>query len=377
MSAADDIRDDARDDRGDAFLRFVGVEKRFGPMHAVRNLNLAIGRGDFVAIMGPSGCGKTTTLRMLAGLERPTAGSICRDGTPIEDDPPWQRRMPLVWQNYALFPFMSVLDNVAFGLRNDDVAKAERNRRSMEWLERLGIEGLAHRSPDTLSGGQAQRVALARALVLQPEVLLLDEPLSALDAHMVVRMQTEISELQRALGITFVYVTHNQSEALAMADRVVIMNEGQVQQVGSPMDVYRAPRTRFVAEFVGTNNIIDGTVAAVDRDACTVETKLGALTSSNPSSAGIAVGDRVHVVVSADLVAVNDHGAASGANTVTARLVGESFVGNVVTLVLEAGGGQELKVQLQQRALQGLGLRNNDEVTLTFDRHDSLIIPAS
>ena len=287
------------------FLRFTGIEKRFGGTLAVTGFDLDIARGDFIAIMGPSGCGKTTTLRMLAGLEKPTAGQILRDGEAIDDTPPWLRRMPLVWQNYALFPFLSVLDNVAFGLRNEDVAKAERHRRAMGWLERLGISDLAQRQPETLSGGQAQRVALARALVLEPEVLLLDEPLSALDAHMVVRMQTEIAELQRALGITFVYVTHNQSEAFAMADRVVIMNAGRIQQVGSSMDVYRAPKTRFVAEFVGTNNIVDGTIASASRSILSVETGLGRLVSTNPTGAEVVKGSPVHLVVSADLVSVN------------------------------------------------------------------------
>lgn len=368
---------DARTHDGAPFLRFAGVQKRFGDMLAVKGFDLDVGRGDFIAIMGPSGCGKTTTLRMLAGLETPTAGEILRDGVAINDTPPWLRRMPLVWQNYALFPFLSVLDNVAFGLRNEDVGKADRNRRAMEWLKRLGIDELAHRSPDTLSGGQAQRVALARALVLEPEVLLLDEPLSALDAHMVVRMQTEIAELQRSLGITFIYVTHNQSEAFAMADRVVIMNDGEIQQIGSAMDVYRAPRTRFVAQFVGTNNIIDGTLSSQRAGNWTVDTPLGRIVSSNPSGAETARGASVHLVVSADLVTVNARRPAKTANVVRARLVGESFIGNVVTLVLEARGGTELKVQLQQRALQGLGLKPGDDVTLSFDRQDTLIIPAS
>ena len=356
------------------FLKFVDVEKRFGDTLAVKNFNLEIERGDFVAIMGPSGCGKTTTLRMLAGLERPSAGSILRNGEAIDDVPPWLRRMPLVWQNYALFPFLTVLENVAFGLRNDDVPKPERHRRSLEWLDRLGIADLAERSPATLSGGQAQRVALARALVLEPDILLLDEPLSALDAHMVVRMQTELAELQRALGITFLYVTHNQSEAFAMADRVVIMNDSEIQQVGSPVDVYRGPRTRFVAEFVGTNNIIDGVIESVVDGECLVGTALGLFASSNPSNAPVAAGHTVHLVVSADLVTVNK-AAAEATNIVTARLVGESFVGNVVTLVLEAEGGQELKVQLQQRALQDLNIRANDAVTLAFERGDTLILP--
>jgi len=362
---------------GEPLLAFVGVEKRFGAMLAVKNFNLEIARGDFIAIMGPSGCGKTTTLRMLAGLEHPTAGSISMDGEVINGRPPWLRRMPLVWQNYALFPFLSVLDNVAFGLQNDNVSKAERRQRSLKWLERLGIADLAQRSPGTLSGGQAQRVALARALVLEPEVLLLDEPLSALDANMVVRMQTEIAELQRALGITFVYVTHNQSEAFAMADRVVIMNNGEIQQVGDPMEVYRTPRTRFVAEFVGTNNIMDGSVVSRTAEACVVETRLGRFVSTNPSNAPIAEGEAVHLVVSADLVTINRDSPATEGNELMARLVGESFVGNVVTLVCEAKGGQELKVQLQQRALQDLNLRPNDDVKLTFDRRDSLIIAAS
>jgi len=361
----------------EALLEFVDVDKRFGRTLAVSNLNLRIGRGDFVAIMGPSGCGKTTTLRMLAGLERPTNGSLLRDGRPINDVPPWLRRMPLVWQNYALFPFLSVIDNVAFGLRNEKVPKADRVRRSMAWLERLGISSLAHRSPATLSGGQAQRVALARALVLEPEVLLLDEPLSALDANMVVRMQSELAQLQRELGITFVYVTHNQSEALAMADRVVIMNDGKVQQVGSPLDVYRSPDTRFVAEFVGTNNIMDGKVKSVAKAKVTVETPLGVFASTNPSSAAIRPGQSVHLVVSADMLAVGRKRAPGHANTVAARLVGESFAGNIVTLLLEAPGGFELKAQMQHRTLQDLDTKAGDEVVLTFESGDALIIASS
>ncbi|MDX1423064.1 MAG: ABC transporter ATP-binding protein [Kiloniellales bacterium] len=360
---------------GEPLLTFSGVEKRFDDVLAVKDFNLEIDRGDFVAIMGPSGCGKTTTLRMLAGLEHPTAGSIQMHGETISGRPPWLRRMPLVWQNYALFPFLTVLDNVGFGLRNENVGKAERTRRSLKWLERLGIAELAQRSPSTLSGGQAQRVALARALVLEPEVLLLDEPLSALDANMVVRMQTEISELQRSLGITFVYVTHNQSEAFAMADRVVIMNKGEIQQIGGPLEVYRAPRTRFVAEFVGTNNILDGVVVSRTADAYVVETKVGRFASSNPSNTETAEGGRVHLVVSADLVSIGKDSPADAENELVARLVGESFVGNVVTLVCEAHNGQEFKVQLQQRALQHLSLRTNEEVKLTFEARDTLVIP--
>ena len=364
-----------RTDSVEPLLKLVNVEKRFGNLLAVENLNLDIGSGDFVAIMGPSGCGKTTTLQMLAGLEQPTSGSIIRNGQSINDVPPWLRQMPLVWQSYALFPFLTVMDNVGFGLRNIDISKKERHRRSMSWLERLGIEDLKLRSPGTLSGGQAQRVALARALVLEPEVLLLDEPLSALDANMVVRMQSELAELQRDLGITFVYVTHNQSEAFAMANQMVIMDKGKIQQTGSPIDVYRTPKTRFVAEFVGTNNIIGGKIGSIDETGCSVETTLGKFISSNSSGALITVGQEIDLVVSADLMIVNKDTQDKRDNVISAHLVGESFVGNIVTLVLEGYGGLELKVQIQQRAFQDLNINVNDKVALSFQPEDALIIP--
>jgi len=364
-----------RTDSVEPLLKLVNVEKRFGNLLAVENLNLDIGSGDFVAIMGPSGCGKTTTLQMLAGLEQPTSGSIIRNGQSINDVPPWLRQMPLVWQSYALFPFLTVMDNVGFGLRNIDISKKERHRRSMSWLERLGIEDLKLRSPGTLSGGQAQRVALARALVLEPEVLLLDEPLSALDANMVVRMQSELAELQRDLGITFVYVTHNQSEAFAMANQMVIMDNGKIQQTGSPIDVYRTPKTRFVAEFVGTNNIIGGKIGSIDETGCSVETTLGKFISSNSSGALITVGQEIDLVVSADLMIVNKDTLDQRDNVISAHLVGESFVGNIVTLVLEGYGGLELKVQIQQRAFQDLNINVYDKVTLSYQPEDALIIP--
>lgn len=362
--------------RSGPLLQFIGVGKTFGDTVAVRSLDLDIARGAFVAIMGPSGCGKTTLLRMLAGLEKPTTGRILLDGQEVNDMPPWQRRMPLVWQNYALFPFLSVIDNVAFGLRNDNVAKPERRRRAMAWLERLGIGALADRSPTTLSGGQAQRVALARALVLEPEILLLDEPLSALDANMVVRMQTELAQLQRELGITFLYVTHNQSEAFAMADTVVIMNDGEIQQVGSPMAVYRSPQTRFVAGFVGTNNILDGVVRSAGDDGCVIETAQGAFTSSAAGNPETRVGDKVHMVVAADLISIHRDLPDGPSNRVAARFVGESFSGNVALLVFEGAGGFEFRVQIQHRALENLSLSLNEEVSIAFEPKDALVIPA-
>ncbi|SVD57626.1 uncharacterized protein METZ01_LOCUS410480, partial [marine metagenome] len=232
------------------------VVKRFGEHTAVDGVNLQIAKGEFLAIMGPSGCGKTTTLRMIAGLELPSKGEIRLNGTRMNELKPWQRDTPLVWQNLALFPHLNVLRNVEFGLKMRRVGRRERRDRAMNWLERMGLAQYANRNIAQLSGGERQRVAIARALVTEPEILLLDEPLSALDAHLRVRMQSEITQLQKQLGITFAYVTHNQSEAFAMASRVAIMNGGQIQQIGSPREVYRAPANHFVAEVVGSNNIL-------------------------------------------------------------------------------------------------------------------------
>ncbi len=236
---------------------FDGVAKRFGSFVAVEKTDFEIRKGEFLAIMGSSGCGKTTTLRMLAGLEAPSEGEIRLAGKRINDLPTWRRDTPMVWQSLALFPFLTVRENVEFSLRMRGVGKAERRRRADTWLERMQITEFAERNVAHLSGGQRQRVALARSLVTEPEILLLDEPLSALDAHLKVRMQTVLSNLQRELGITFVYVTHSQSEAFSMADRVVIMSRGRIEQIGNPQDIYRARRTLVVGEeFVGATAVI-------------------------------------------------------------------------------------------------------------------------
>jgi spermidine/putrescine transport system ATP-binding protein len=220
---------------------FEHVSKRYGDFVAVEAMNLEIHKGEFLAIMGSSGCGKTTTLRMLAGLDSPSDGEIRLAGRCINDLPVWSRDTPMVWQSLALFPFLTVRENVEFALKMRGVGKAERRKRASNWLDRMQIAEFAGRNVAQLSGGQRQRVALARSLVTEPEILLLDEPLSALDAHLKVRMQAVLSNLQRELGITFVYVTHSQSEAFSMAARVVIMSRGRIEQVGAPRDIYRTP----------------------------------------------------------------------------------------------------------------------------------------
>ncbi len=344
-----------------ALVEIDGVEKTFGDFTAVRRMDLAIDQGEFIAIMGPSGCGKTTTLRMLAGLDQPTNGEIRIGGRRMNEVPPHQRDTPLVWQSLALFPFLNVRENVEFGLRMRGVGGAERRRRAMDWLERMEIAEFAGRMVDTLSGGQRQRVALARSLVTEPEMLLLDEPLSALDAHLVIRMQAVLTRLQRELGITFIYVTHSQSEAFAMADRVVIMNQGGIAQTGAPRAIYRAPADRFVAEFVGRNNILEGVAADGG-----VDTGIGHI----PARVSAPSGTPTTVVIAADQV----HAARDG-DGVAATLISEEFIGSVVTLFLETADGTEFKVQLQERALGALDLASGGTLFLTWPETAAHVLP--
>lgn len=341
------------------------VEKRFDDFVAVKGADLRIGSGEFVAIMGPSGCGKTTTLRMLAGLDAPTSGEIRIAGQVMNEVPAHERDTPMVWQSLALFPFLNARENVEFGLKMRGVSPEDRRARAMSWLERMEIAEFAERNVETLSGGQRQRVALARALVTEPQLLLLDEPLSALDAHLVIRMQAVLTKLQRELGITFVYVTHSQSEAFAMADRVVIMSKGEIAQVGTPREVYRAPRTRFVAEFVGRNNILTGTVKDSTDGLVSVETPVGTFQVAGTAPLGVTAS----IVISGDMMQVG-----AGENSLRSKVISEEFVGSMVTAFLEAADGTEMKVQVQERALAALGLEAGKEVTLGWAISDGHLL---
>jgi spermidine/putrescine ABC transporter ATP-binding subunit len=242
----------------EAIIQIRNVTKRFGNMVAVDNVSLDIVRGEFFVMLGPSGCGKTTLLRMIAGFELPTEGQILIDGQDMAGVPPNKRPVNMVFQSYAVFPHMSVLDNVGYGLKIAGVAKGEIRQRAEESLALVKLDGLGERMPDQLSGGQRQRVALARSLVMRPKVLLLDEPLSALDAKLRAQMQFELAELQDNVGITFVTVTHDQDEALSMASRIGVINKGQVAQLATPSDLYEYPANRFVADFIGSVNIFEG-----------------------------------------------------------------------------------------------------------------------
>ncbi len=358
----------------DQLVVIKDVVKKFDDFVAVERMDLTIRKGEFLALMGPSGCGKTTTLRMLAGIEKPTEGTIHMSGKLMNDLGANERDTPMVWQSLALFPFLNVRKNVEFGLKMRGMAAKERSAKALEWLERLGIAEFANRDVSQLSGGQRQRVALARALVTEPEILLLDEPLSALDAHLVIRMQGELTRLQRELGITFVYVTHSQSEAFAMADRVVIMDRGRIAQIGAPRDIYRAPANRFVAEFVGRNNILSGTVDAIDAGTITINTPSG-LFSAIAQDASLRQGDPATLVVSADLVTLSKQEPATD-NKISCALISEEFVGSFVTLFLEAADGTELKAEIQQRELEQLDLSSrSDALWLGWSSDRAHVLP--
>jgi spermidine/putrescine transport system ATP-binding protein len=283
----------------DVDIRLDGVWKLFGREHvAVRDLSLDIRAGEFFSLLGPSGCGKTTTLRLIAGFEAPTAGTIELQGRPVENLPPFRRNVNTVFQSYALFPHMTVARNVAYGLERKKVDKADVHRRVGDVLELVQLTKFADRRPEQLSGGQQQRVALARALVNYPAVLLLDEPLGALDLKLRKEMQIELARIQKDVGITFIYVTHDQEEALTMSDRMAVMNEGQLEQVGAPWDIYEAPATRFVAGFIGTSNVLSGTVREVVADGGERWARFdGPLADVRVRAGDAVVGDRVEFTI--------------------------------------------------------------------------------
>ena len=325
-------------------IELRSVSKRYGDALAVDHVSLGIERGEFLTLLGPSGCGKTTTLNMIAGFITPSGGEIDIQGRLVTDLPPFERDTSMVFQSYALFPHMTVFDNVAFGLRMRKVGRSDVVRRVGESLEKVHLTGLEKRFPRELSGGQQQRVALARAIVTRPAVLLLDEPLSNLDLKLREAMRLELKSLQRDLGITSVYVTHDQDEALSMSDRIAVMNLGHVEQVGSPDDVYESPDSLFVATFVGATNLVPGTVERAGTD---FSVKLDDGSSIGTRAGGqVGVGDRVVVSVRPEkcVLTLETDGLASSANTFEATLVDTMVTGPELKFLLSMDGGSSLTV---------------------------------
>jgi spermidine/putrescine transport system ATP-binding protein len=353
-------------------LELRGIAKNFGDFVALEHVDLSIERGEFVAIMGPSGCGKTTLLRIVAGLESMSSGQLLLRGQDISALPVHKRSTRLVWQNFALFPHLNVRQNIAFGLTLGRHDKAAVKAKVDEIAELVQLGQFLDRRVSQLSGGQKQRVAIARALVTEPEILLLDEPLSALDAHLRIRMQSEMKRLQQRLGLSFLYVTHNQSEAFSMADRVVVMNKGRIEQFGSPEEIYTRPKTHFVAEFVGSNNIFDGKVVDV-RDGLIMVQCADAIISAASGERPPGKGSTVSLVVQADKVRSNPIGVAAE-NSLRAVLSGREFTGSQVIYYLETAGGGEVKMVAQEPFSQTERAAINMTMQLYWSPADTVVL---
>jgi spermidine/putrescine transport system ATP-binding protein len=361
----------------DYSVELRNVTKRFSSgrgaetVNAVRDANLAIRRGEFFTLLGPSGCGKTTTLRLIAGFEQPTSGEVLIDGREMSRVPPNRRPVNTVFQNYALFPHMNVAKNVGYGLTVRRVPRAERARRVAQALSLVQLDEVAHRKPSQLSGGQQQRVALARALVNEPALLLLDEPLGALDLKLRKAMQLELKQLQEKVGITFVYVTHDQEEALTMSDRIAVMNEGLILQLGDPVTLYEQPANRFVADFIGESNFLHATVVAVQET--TAELNVGgqrvrASTGAEP----LAPGQEVWITLRPEKAVLASRDVAGLAGRVREKV----YIGTDTRYLVEVASGEMAIVRVQNAPGSDRPVfRRGDEVTVCWDAQDARVVP--
>ena len=331
-------------------VQLVDLVKRFSDVTAVAGINLDMPPGEFFSLLGPSGCGKTTTLRLIAGFERPDEGQILLDGVDMAQTPPHKRNVNTVFQNYALFPHLTVAENVGFGLRYQDLSKQDAKRKIADALELVRLSGFERRRPSQLSGGQQQRVALARALILNPAVLLLDEPLGALDAKLRKALQIELKALQEEIGITFVYVTHDQEEALTMSDRLAVMSNGRVEQIGSPSEVYEEPDTAYVADFLGVSNLMDAIAEGLGAEGrCRV--RLGEFELS-AGQGDTDVHGPVKIVIRPERVRLDETGA-TGPNRVPGMVERVVYVGSIMQVIVHLAPGQTLQAWVQN---QGEGL---------------------
>ena len=324
---------------GDIAVKLRDVTKTFGEVHALKDATLCVRRGELMTLLGPSGCGKSTLLNLIAGFLTPDRGELEIDGHRVTDIPPYKREIGMVFQNYALFPHMSAADNVGYGLRMRRLAKGEVKRRVADALALVRLSGIENRRPHQLSGGQQQRVALARALVISPKVLLLDEPLSALDRSLRASMQVEIKEIQRQLGVTALFVTHDQSEALSLSDRIAVMFDGQIRQIGTPADVYRRPSDRFVASFVGDVNVLRARLGSIDQTTATISLGAQSIPVATGPLAGSKPGEPVDLFVRPEQLRLSAAGAPVAAQgTVTTHIYQGAHVDLYVLSPVASGG---------------------------------------
>ncbi|GAA4138738.1 ABC transporter ATP-binding protein [Actinomadura keratinilytica] len=363
-------------------IELAGVAKEYRAhgqtVAAVRGLDLAIAQGEFFSLLGPSGCGKTTTLRMVAGFEQPTAGAVYLHGADVTGVPPDRRDVNMVFQSYALFPHMSVFDNVAFGLRRRRVPKPEIRARVGEMLEIVDLTGLERRRPGELSGGQQQRVALARALVNRPRALLLDEPLGALDLKLRQAMQVELKRVQREVGVTFVYVTHDQGEALTMSDRIAVMNAGRIEQLGTPREIYERPRTRFVAGFIGTSNLLEGEVTAIEDGRAVISYGPdGRIEVPLRPGLAAAPGRRLELTVRPEKIGIGTRRPGGGLCAVRGTVTEIAYLGTSTNYNVSTATGAEMVVFAQNAASAEEVAGRGDTVWLTWEPRHSYAMGAA
>jgi len=359
------------------FVRIEGITRTFGEVYAVDDVSLSIYKGEFFSLLGGSGCGKTTLLRLLAGLERPSSGRIFIDGVDMTEVPPYERPVNMMFQSYALFPHMTVVQNVAFGLKQEGLPRAEIRARVAEMLELVQMGSFAGRKPHQLSGGQRQRVALARSLVKHPKLLLLDEPLGALDRRLREHTQFELVNIQERVGITFVMVTHDQEEAMTMSTRVAVMDAGRIIQIGTPGAVYEYPATRFVAEFIGAVNVFEGRVVDSQDDQALVRSEDACCDLLINHSQPLTVGTPVAVAIRPEKMVVSDEPAGNGVNAVQGVVAEIGYLGDVSIYHVRVPSGKLVQVQLTNLArLTEPALTWDQSVYLSWRPSSGVVLPA-
>jgi len=361
-------------DKKQPIVQFKGILKRFGSVVAVEKMDFDIEEGSLVTLLGPSGCGKTTLLRMVAGLEEPTEGDIFIKGVRINDTPIHKRNLGMIFQNYALFPHKTIFDNVAFGLKYRDVSKEQIKKKVTRALEMVRLPGVENRMPSQLSGGQQQRIAMARAIVIEPDVLLMDEPLSALDENLREEMRREVDNLQQMLGVTTIFVTHDQREALSMSDKILVMKDGRKQQEGDPEAVYNEPANHFVAGFLGHSNFIQGEVVSVDSKYVNVRIETGDVLFAE-NKGGFSTGDAVEMIVRAqrfDAFPRDQFKPVEGMNHFEGRIKDRSYMGGEVSYFIELSADREIHIiSMMRTRLYSVG----ESVSVQVSPHHCHLIP--